>query len=139
MYAFAPVALYALRVRDGQRPRPYRLPAWAVLAPAGFVCANLIFYWSGYEADWKLGGAAVLGFAVLALTRLGTPAAQRAVLHWRSAAWVWAWLAGLVLIGRFGRYGGTRTLPEWWDLVIVIVFSLAVYYAAVRTAMRPEA
>ncbi|GAA1905080.1 APC family permease [Streptantibioticus ferralitis] len=139
MYAFAPVALHALRVRDRGRPRPYRLPAWSVLAPAGFVCANLIFYWSGYEADWKLAVTVVLGLAVLALTRRGIPPGDRGLLRWRSAAWVWPWLGGLVAICRFGRYGGTHALPNWWDLLIVIAFSLAVHYTAVRLAMAPEA
>ncbi|MFC9231509.1 APC family permease [Streptomyces decoyicus] len=139
MYAFAPVALHALRVRDGDRNRPYRLPAGQVMAPAGFVFANLIFYWSGYEADWKLGIAALLGFVVLALTRRGIPAAERSGLRAKSALWVWPWLGGMVLIGRLGRYGGTGVLPEWWDLVLVIVFSLAVHYTAVRLAMPPEA
>ncbi|REK90818.1 APC family permease [Streptomyces inhibens] len=139
MYAFAPVALHALRVRDGGRPRPYRLPAWSVLAPAGFVFANLIFYWSGYEADWKLGIAALLGFAVLALTRRGIPAAERSGLRWRSSAWVLPWLGGMVLIAHFGRYGGTGALPNWWDLAIVIALSLAVHYTAVRLAIPPDA
>ncbi|WP_030989741.1 APC family permease [Streptomyces sp. NRRL S-1813] len=139
MYAFAPVALHALRVRDGDRNRPYRLPAGRVMAPAGFVFANLIFYWSGYEADWKLGIAALLGFVVLALTRRGIPAAERSGLRAKSAIWVWPWLGGMVLIGYLGRYGGTGVLPEWWDLVLVIVFSLAVHYTAVRLAMPPEA
>ncbi|MER0481521.1 APC family permease [Streptomyces sp. Edi2] len=138
MYAFAPVSLYALRLQDGGRNRPYRLPAGPVLAPAGFVFANLIFYWSGYEADWKLGIAALLGFVVLALTRRGIPAAERSGLRAQSAAWVWPWLGGMILIGHFGRYGGTRALPAWWDLIIVIVFSLAIFYTAVRMAMPPE-
>lgn len=139
MYAYAPVSLYALRVRDGDRPRPYRLPAWRVLGPAGFVFADLIFYWSGYEADWKLGVAVVLGLAVLTGTRLATPPAERGALRWRHALWVWPWLGGLVLIGRFGRYGGVRTLPQWWDLLIVISFSMVVYYAAVRMTVSSEA
>lgn len=139
MYAFAPVSLHALRARDGGRHRPYRLPRGPVMAPAGFVFANLIFYWSGYEADWKLGLAALLGFAVLALTRRGIPVAERSGLRARSAVWIWPWLGGMVLIGRLGRYGGIRALPAWWDLIIVIVFSLVIFYTAVRLAMPPEA
>ncbi|MFI9270907.1 APC family permease [Kitasatospora sp. NPDC052896] len=138
MYAFAPVALHALRLRDGGRPRPYRLPGWRVLAPAAFVSANLIFYWSGYEADWKLGITVLLGLAVLTLTRLGLPPGGRRPLHGRSAGWVWPWLAGLVLISRYGRYGGTGALPNWWDLLIVIAFSLAIHYFAVGLALEPD-
>ncbi|WP_269859086.1 APC family permease [Streptomyces sp. RPT161] len=139
MYAFAPVALHALRVRDSARPRPYRLPAGSVLAPAGFVFANLIFYWSGYQADWKLAAVVLFGLVVLAVTRRGIPVGDRGVLRWRSAAWVWPWLGGLVVICRFGRYGGTRALPGWWDLLVVIAFSLAVHYTAVRLALPSDA
>ncbi|MDH6133759.1 amino acid transporter [Kitasatospora sp. MAA4] len=135
MYAFAPVALHALRLRDADRPRPYHLPAWRVLAPVAFVSANLIIYWSGYQADWKLGLTMVFGLLVFAATRLGTPAEERQALHGRESIWVWPWLGGLVLLGRLGRYGGGNTIPEWWDLAVVIAFALAVYAVAVRTAM----
>ncbi|MGW2002406.1 hypothetical protein ACWCO0_19535, partial [Streptomyces tubercidicus] len=40
-----------LTIEPRSRRRPYRLPAGSVMAPLGFVFANLIFYWSGYEAD----------------------------------------------------------------------------------------
>jgi amino acid transporter len=138
MYAFAPVALHALRVRDEDRPRPYRLPAWRILSPAAFVSANLIIYWSGYEADWKLSVTILLGLVIFTITRAGIPREQRPKLHWKSAMWVWPWLAGLIVIGAFGRYGGTNAIPNWWDLLLVFVFSLAVYYYAIRQAMTSE-
>jgi amino acid transporter len=53
MYAFPPVALAALRKRDPERPRPYRLPAPKVLAPTGFAAANLVIYWTGFDINWK--------------------------------------------------------------------------------------
>ena len=43
MYAFAPLALASLHKVDGNRPRSYRVPAPAVLLPAAFCSANLIF------------------------------------------------------------------------------------------------
>ncbi len=54
MYAGAPLALGALRRQKPDLPRPFRLPWAPVLAPASFIAANLIIYWSGWEVDWKL-------------------------------------------------------------------------------------
>ena len=47
MYAFAPVSLAALHKEDGDRERPYRMPAPKILLPVGFCSANLILYWGG--------------------------------------------------------------------------------------------
>jgi amino acid transporter len=138
MYAFAPVSLYALRQRDPDRPRPYRLPAYRVLAPAGFVSANLIVYWSTFEATWKLCLAGLLGLVVFAVTRMRLPSAERVPLDPRAAAWVWPWLLGLVVIGYFGRYGGNNTLPNWWDLATVVVFAVVVYEVAEKVAISRE-
>lgn len=139
MYAFGPVSLYALRLRDPARHRPYRAPAWKVLAPAAFAAADLIIYWSGYEADWKLGAALVVGLVVCFATRATVPAAERVPLLPRSAAWIWAWLAGMIVITRFGRYGGgSMALPNWWDELIVIVWSLIIFAWAVQVAAPSE-
>jgi amino acid transporter len=135
MYAFAPVALTALRKRDPDRPRPYRLPAFQVLAPLSFVAANLIIYWSGFQAEWKLGVASVLGLIIFGVTRAFLPAAERTPLNLTSSAWVWPWFGVMVILGALGRYGGSNTLPDWWDIVIVAIWSLIVYYVAVRLAV----
>jgi amino acid transporter len=139
MYAFGPVALHALRLRDAERPRPYKLPAWKVLSPAAFACANLIIYWSGFQAQWKLGLSLLIGLLLFFGTRfLGIPADQRPNLQWKASAWMWPWLGGLILIGNFGQYGGNKTIPAWWDLIVVILFSLVIYYTAVHMAMPSE-
>ena len=66
------VSLTALANRDPERPRPYRLPYPKVLSPIGFVSANLIIYWSGFEATWKILAAIFLGRVVfeIALHRM---------------------------------------------------------------------
>jgi amino acid transporter len=135
MYAFAPVSLYALRQRDPDRPRPYRLPAYRILSPAAFVSANLIIYWSSYEAMWKLCLALVVGLVIFGVTRMRTPEAQRGPLDARSAVWIVPWLLGLVVIGYFGRYGGRNTIPNWWDLVVVTVFAIVIYEFAEKVAL----
>ena len=135
MYAFAPISLRALRIRDPQRARPYRLPAHQVLAPLSFIAANLIIYWSSFQAEWKLGLASVLGLILFTITRATTPAAERTPLRWKASAWIWPWFLGLLVIGKFGRYGGDNTIAFWWDILIVAAFSLVVYFVAVRLAV----
>jgi len=138
MYAFAPVSLYALRQRDPDRPRPYQLPAYRILSPAAFVSANLIIYWSSFEAIWKLCLALALGLAIFGVTRMRLPAAERGPLDVRSAIWIVPWLLGLVVIGYFGRYGGTNAIPNWWDLVLVAMFSIVIYEVAEKLALNGD-
>jgi amino acid transporter len=138
MYAFAPLSLAALHRLDGARPRAYRVPAPKVLLPAAFCCANLIIYWGGFGTTWKLACAMVVGLALFAIgaRRAGT-LDKRAV---RSASWMAPWFAGQVAIGYLGRFGGGREiLPDWVDLVVVIGFSLAIFYWALGLTLSAEA
>ena len=55
MYAGAPLSVGAFRRQVPEANRPYRMPAAWLLAPAAFVVADLLIYWSGFEVIWKLG------------------------------------------------------------------------------------
>jgi amino acid transporter len=138
MYSFAPVSLAALRKRDPDRERPYRLPWPAVLAPVGFVFSNLIIYWGGFEATWKILVAIFIGRVLFEITLAHTPQEEHPEIDWRASSWVWLWLLGSTLIGFLGRYGGQNILPAWIDLVVVIAFALGVFYFAVSVAMSAE-
>ena len=146
MYAFAPVSLTALRRNDVERERPYRLPAPAVMSPVAFIAANLIIYWSGYEATWKLLIAMAVGSLLFGVTRL-TPSSNRPPVDLRGSLWIAPWLVGMTVIGYFGRYGtGARgsaphptwALPEWVDLAVVCAFSLLIFYWAVSLRVDSE-
>jgi amino acid transporter len=138
MYAFAPVSLAALHKVDGRRPRSYRVPLPALLLPAAFCSANLIIYWGGFGTTWKLACAMVVGFVLFAVgawrSRTG---AQHTI---RNAFWIGPWLGGQVLIGWLGRYGNGSMdfLPDWVDIVVVMVFSLAIFYWAVSLTLTRE-
>jgi amino acid transporter len=138
MYAFAPVSLAALHKVDAGRPRSYRVPMPGLLIPAAFCSANLIIYWGGFETTWKLACAMAVGLAlfIVGAWRRGT-GAQRTI---RNAFWIAPWFAGQVLIGWLGRYGNNarNILPNWVDLVVVIVFSLAIFYWAVSLTLTKE-
>jgi amino acid transporter len=141
MYAFAPVSLTALRMRDPDRPRPYRLPAATVLSPLGFVFANLIIYWGGFDTTMKLLVAIFVGRVLFEITLARTNPEDRPDIDWRASSWIWPWLAGTLLIGLLGRYGNwgfRNVLPNWVDLGVVAVFSLVIFYFAISLAMPAE-
>jgi amino acid transporter len=137
MYAFAPVALAALHKLEGDRRPSYRVPMPKLVLPAAFCSANLIMYWGGFETNWKLALAVLLGLALFAIGAWrGRTGAARAL---RNAIWVGPWLGGHVLIGWLGRYGGGRSvLPNWVDVVVVIVFALAIFQWAVALRLNRE-
>jgi amino acid transporter len=140
MYAFAPVSLAALQLRDPDRPRPYRMPMPKLLNPVGFVSANLIIYWSGFEASWKLLTLILVGRLLFEVNLHTSEYLHRADIDWHAANWIWPWLIGITALGVMGRYGAgsLAILPEWWDLAAVIAFSLVMFYYAVSHAMSLE-
>jgi amino acid transporter len=138
MYAFAPVSLAALHRADGSRPRAYRVPMPRVLLPAAFCSANLIMYWGGFDTNWKLALAMLLGLALFAIgsVRAGT-GAERTI---RNAFWIVPWLGGHVALGAIGRYGpgAKNLLPDWVDIAVVLAFALGIFYWAVSLAFTRE-
>ena len=143
MYAFAPIALAALRARDGDRPRSYRMPFPSVLLPAAFISANLLLYWGGYDIDWKLDIALVIGVLLLFIGAAVKRTYTTDML--RHGYWIIPWLVGMTIISHYGNYGvGIHPVfdgfvfGEWSDLVIVAAFSLVIYYWALSVAMPTE-
>jgi amino acid transporter len=144
MYAGAPLSLGAFRRQIPEAPRPYRMQAAWFLAPAAFVVADLLIYWSGFEVIWKLGIVLVLGYVVIGIFMAFDP--QRPPLDWKSAVWLPAWLIGMGLISWQGQYSGggvaapvnTGHIGFWWDMLIVAGFSLAIYYWAMYTRLPRE-
>ncbi|MEU8923338.1 APC family permease [Kitasatospora sp. NPDC048545] len=142
MYAGAPLAFGALRRRLPNRERSYRLPLGGVISPAAFVVASLIIYWSGWHILSRLGLAIVLGYVLLGsyaayAIKKGLPNAPR--LNWKAAQWLPVYLLGLGLVSWQGGFGdGTGRIPLWYDMGIVAVFALGIYYWAIRVALPAE-
>jgi amino acid transporter len=143
MYAGAPLSLGALRGSVPNADRPYRLPAAKVMAPIAFIIANLIIYWSGLEVIWKLGVVLVIGYVIIGACMAFDP--QRPPLDWRSAQWLPVYLLGMGIISWLGDKtftGGavkpplpTGTISFGWDFLVIIAFSLIIYYWAMATRL----
>jgi len=141
MYAGAPLSLGAFRGQVPDTPRPYRMQGAAVLAPVAFAIANLLIYWSGFEVLWKLGIVIVVGYVLIGISMAYDK--DRPPLDWRSAQWLPVYLIGMGLISWQGQYSGgavlppvnTNNIPFWWDMVIVIAFSVVIYYWAMAAKL----
>jgi amino acid transporter len=144
MYAGGPLSMGAFRGQVPDANRPYRMPAAPVLAPAAFIIADLLIYWSGFEVVWKLGIVLVIGYVIMGV--LIAFDKQRPPLDWKNALWMPAWLIGLGIISWQGQYGGgaelapvnTNNIPFWWDMLVVAGFSLIIYYWAMATKLPRE-
>jgi amino acid transporter len=144
MYAGAPLALGAFRGQVPDAHRPYRVPGAAVLGPVAFIIANLIIYWSGLETIWKLGLCIVIGYIVIGISMAFDP--KRPPLDWKSAQWLPVYLIGMGIISWLGQYNGgavkapvnTNTIPFGWDMGVVAVFSLAIFYWAQYSRLPRE-
>ena len=130
MYAGAPLALGAFRLKLPGAERPFKLPGAVVISPVAFVVADLLIYWSGFEAVWKLGVAIILGYMLILFYSADRPELPR--INWTKSSWIGAYLLGMGLISWVGQNGPQNTgrLPFWWDLGVVTLFSLAIYYWA---------
>jgi len=138
MYAGAPLSVGAFRRQVPDANRPYRMPAAGFLNPAAFVVACLLIYWSGFLVIWKLGIVLVIGYVLIGISMAFDK--QRPPLDWKSAVWLPVWLIGMGIISWQGQYGdgSTGNIPFWWDMLIVAVFGLAIYYWAMVTRLPRE-
>ncbi len=131
-FAFGPVALLVLRLEQPGRPRPFRIPAATLFTAVAFVLAGFIVYWTGWETNWKIFLVALGGLAIMSATRLvgrvnGTP------LELKATAWLWPYYAGLALLSYLGNYGnGLGVVPQGIDMIVLAIFSLAIFWLAVR-------
>ena len=148
MYAGAPLALGVFRRRLPRRRPAVPAARGGVLSPLAFVVSGLIILWSGWDTDWKLGVAILLGYLhPRREPRVQPEPAPR--LQWRAAQWLPVYLVGMGLISWQGRYcwkgparttscGATAAVPQWWDLLLVAAFSLGIYSWALAVRLPDE-
>ncbi|MGH3424109.1 MAG: APC family permease [Nocardioidaceae bacterium] len=102
-FGAGPIVLLAMRKQLPAYERPFRLAAGWVIAFLAMWSSNLIVYWTGWEIDWKLFVAILIGFVLLGInqtvSRGSTPP-----LDFRHGWWVLPWFAGLAIISYLGSY-----------------------------------
>jgi amino acid transporter len=139
IYAGQCLSLAAMRRQLPDWERPFRLRGAEVLAPLGFVIANLIVLFAGWTIDSKMFAAIGIGLVLLAVSQLTRPAEDRVHLDWGSAAWMWPWLLGLLVLSLLSSFpGGKDDLHFGVDMAITAAFSLVIYVFALSRRLTPE-
>ncbi|MCY0876073.1 MAG: APC family permease [Firmicutes bacterium] len=141
-YIIGPVSLGAFRKTAPALHRPFRLGGASVIAPLAFVIASLVIYWSGWGVDEDLTIAQVSVF-VLYLILMGFKTMPSDKIGYgqqlRSTIWLIVYYICMFLMSLFGTFGGNGKIAGPWDQIIVIVFSLIVYYWGVASALPTHA
>lgn len=154
MYAGAPLAFGALRQQKPDLPRSFRLPAGQVLGPVAFILANFIVMWSGWGTYTTLMLALLIGYAFMGTSRLLNLNDRPVALDWESGKWIPVYLIGMGAIIYFTSYGnsgiiggvgvfakvwvgGNGQLSLGWDMLVMALFSVAVYFLAMACRLSP--
>jgi amino acid transporter len=137
-YGLQSIALAALRKQVPDQERPFRLPWAGVIAPLSFVIANELILFSTWDVLWKLLLAIVVGFVLLAVSALTAAPARRPKLELMNAYWLGPYLIGLGAISYLGSksFGGSDRLHFGWDMLVLAIFSLAIYFLAVALRLK---
>ncbi len=140
-FGAGPIVLLAMRKQIPGFHRPFRLRAAWVIAFLAMWSSNLIVYWTGWEIDWKLFAAILLGFVLMgineAFARDYTPP-----LDFKHGWWVLPWFGGLALISFLGSYpdpgkGNLGIIGFNMGLVATFLLSLLVVWLGYRSRL-PE-
>lgn len=142
-FASGPLVLAAMREQQPDRERPFRLPGGHVIPVLAFWASNMIVYWSGWDVDWKLMVAVLIGFVLLGIFTLAGQVHLPDLAFKSGAVWVFPWLIGVTVISYFGSYpepgaGNRGDLSFEWSLVLMGVLSVIVYALAYRFRLSPE-
>ena len=103
--------------------------------------ANLIILWTGWDTVWKLGVTILIGYAILVGNRVLGLNPHKPTLDWRAASWLPPYLIGMGLIlyfSDFGPKGDDALIPFGWDMLVVGVLELVIYYWAMEVALPTE-
>ncbi|MBB6626652.1 APC family permease [Nocardioides sp. KIGAM211] len=141
MYGGAPLSLGVFRRRLPDAERPYRLPAAEILSPLAFVIANLIILWTGWDTVWKLGVSILIGYAILVANRVFKLNEHKPTLDWKAASWLIPYLLGMgviIYVSDFGPKGDDALIGFGWDMFVVAVWSLVIYYWAMAVGLSTE-
>lgn len=130
-YAMGPIALMCMRYQLPDEKRHFRLYGATFICPLAFYFCNLLSYWTGWETISKLAIALLIGIILFVLAMVRGRLLVTS-LGLKSSIWLVPYLCGMVLISYLGSFGGRNIIPFGWDFVVIAIFSLVIFYLAIK-------
>ena len=143
-YIIGPVTIAVLRKTMPNMPRPFKLKSMGFFAPAAFVVASLILYWSGWAIDAPVALILLIGVLLYAYG-VTSFAEDREIYSWkyvRAGIWLVGYIVAMLILTYIGsaQFGAPhQIIPYGWDMLVVAAVSLAFYYWGVGSGVTtPE-
>lgn len=151
--SFAPgsVVVGALRRQLPDQERPFRLPGGDLVPVLGLIGSSLLVFWNEWAINEKMLVAFLVGYVVYAVFHATT---KRTLppLDIRNGLWFPVWILGLMVVSYFGDLDPTAPSEQAWlfpaggdgpiglglGAVILVVWSVVIYYVAIASRLSPE-
>ncbi len=146
-FGAGPLVVAAMRRQLPDQPRPFRVPGGDVLPYLAFLASGLLVFWAGWAINEKMFIALIAGYVVFAIYhRMNSD--RLPPLDFRAGSWFPIWVLGLAVISYFGDTdpdapaapglildGGDGPISLAWGLLVLAVFSAAVYLYALAVRL----
>lgn len=146
-FGCGPLVMLAMRKQMPEHARPFRLGGEKTAWTIGFLAlwsTNLIVYWTGWDTNWKLFVAIILGYILMAVY-YGSSKRQLPALDFKHGWWVPLWFALLAVISYVGNYPETKEhagnlglLNFNMGFVATFLLTLLVLWLAMRSTLPKE-
>ncbi len=139
-YIIGPVSAAVLRKTMPNMPRPFKLGGMGFFAPAAFVVASLILYWSGWSIDAPVALILLVGVLLYAYG-VTTFAPDEQIYSWKyvkAGIWLVVYIVVMLVLTYIGssQFGAPhQIIPYGWDMLVVAVVSLVFFYWGVASGI----
>lgn len=127
-YAVGPICLISLRKQLPNYHRPFHLRFSGTIAFIGFYICTAGVYWAGFISMMKLLVLSLIGIVLYLIYCFCKK--RHHGLDTKNALWLLCYLIGLGVFSYVGNFGGKHLLPQYWDLLYLMAFSLIIFSLA---------
>ncbi|AWN15945.1 Amino acid transporter [Salinisphaera sp. LB1] len=140
-YGIGPIVLLKMRqALPESELRSFRLPAPYIMAPLAFIAANFVVFWAGFATDNFMFLLLLGVFIVFAIYFTVFKKGETGGINWQSLGWLFPYFGGMYLLSYLGpkSMGGIGLLGVYVDMAIIVVFSIAIMWLALKVSVSPE-